>query len=112
MSSSDKLLHCISSPILEVSEYCDHTRDAGVVCEGSTSDDWQMPAICDSHMNSNHFFAAPCSNGEIRLSGGSLPYEGRVEVCQNNIWGVICTNNWEDDEATVVCGQLDYLSQG
>ena len=26
LSSSDQLLQCISSPILEVSEYCDHTH--------------------------------------------------------------------------------------
>ena len=34
-SSNNHLLECPSSPILTISGYCDHSRDAGVECEGT-----------------------------------------------------------------------------
>ena len=52
-----------------------------------------------------------CQDGEIRLAGGSTPYEGRVEICQNEQWGTICDSPWDDNAATVVCNQLGYSAQ-
>ena len=50
-----------------------------------------------------------CSEGELKLAGGSTNSEGRVEVCSNGIWGTICdANNWDSRDATVVCKQLGY----
>ena len=52
-----------------------------------------------------------CRDGQLRLAGGSTPYEGRVEVCQNELWGTICDNPWNNDAATVVCTQLGHSRQ-
>ena len=49
-----------------------------------------------------------CSNGEIRLEGGSSLYEGRVEICRNQQWGSVCDNSWTNVDATVVCRHLGY----
>uniref|UniRef100_A0A1X7VN53 Deleted in malignant brain tumors 1 protein n=1 Tax=Amphimedon queenslandica TaxID=400682 RepID=A0A1X7VN53_AMPQE len=68
--------------------YYSHYYDIGVRCESS------------------------CTNGDIRLIGSSNPLVGRVEVCFDTTWGTICDNNWDNNDATVVCRQLGFSDQG
>ena len=37
--------------------------------------------------------AAACTNGTIRLVGGSTDREGRVEVCMGVRWRTVCTGS-------------------
>ena len=54
---------------------------------------------------------ARCVNGSIRLRGGGTLY-GRVEVCVNEVWGTICGDFWDDEDASVACNQLGYSPYG
>jgi|ERR1712033_89530 len=66
---------------------CTHGEDAGVSCD------------------------KPLIDANIRLVGGSSPYEGRVEVFHNSQWGTVCDDKFGYADARVVCRALG-LSRG
>ena len=45
---------------------------------------------------------------DIRLVGGNVPTEGRVEIIVNGEWGTICDFGWDLNDAHTVCRQLGY----
>lgn len=51
-----------------------------------------------------------CENGDIRLVNGTIPSEGRVELCFHGRWGTICDDGWNSINAAVVCRQLGHPS--
>ena len=55
------------------------------------------------------YLAIECDDGEIRLVGSEdSDREGIVEICFGTLWGLISDNSWSDENAKVVCSQLNF----
>ncbi len=53
-----------------------------------------------------------CRDYDVRLVNGTTGFEGRIEICLANRWGTVCDDSWDDNDAAVVCRQLQFSGAG
>lgn len=53
-----------------------------------------------------------CTHGEVRLTDGTNVREGRVEICVNNVWGTVCSTQFSNRDASVICAQMNFNREG
>jgi hypothetical protein len=92
-----------------------HLRN--VTCEGSepnllSCDHGNDTSDC-SHETDAQVSCQPrvCENGDVCLADGHSQYEGRLEICYNEIWGTVCSNVWDSYEIKVACRELGFGMQ-
>ncbi|XP_052793494.1 deleted in malignant brain tumors 1 protein-like isoform X1 [Mya arenaria] len=66
---------------------CDHYEDVGVIC------------------------ASDSAQAQVRLVDGLTNSEGRVEVYKYGLWGTVCRDDFESNDALVVCNMLNITVQ-
>ena len=69
----------------------------------------------------DHFLlCTACNDGNIRLgnetygstSDGYSFYGGRVEVCQDGVYGAVCDIGWNREAAQATCARVGYDYRG
>jgi len=45
---------------------------------------------------------------DLRLFDRRSENVGRLEVQVNGVWGTVCSNSWDKDDADVACRQLGF----
>ena len=53
-----------------------------------------------------------CTDGDIRLQGGTDSSDGNVEYCHERRWVRVCDDEWGLNESRYVCGQLKFNPGG
>ena len=87
---------------------CSHTEDVRVACHQSM----YMPLLCGSKLWLDNQPLACSTQNALRLQDGANNRTGRVEICNNNIWGTVCDHSWGTPNAQVVCRQLGFSPLG
>lgn len=53
-----------------------------------------------------------CTDYDVKLVNGAVASEGKILICINGLWGLLCSSYLSSVDANVICRQLGYIAKG
>ena len=110
--SEESIFKCPNNAPAQLQLTCPYSYEVVVACHGNTVLYSHTKINCNVHVDYQVEYSN-CTNGQVRLSGGDIVMEGRVEICYGNVWFGVCADTYYNyNQQRAVCVALGYSFQG